>query len=139
MVPGHSQRVRSLWTLLSTETPDEAREALHKRERVPERDREKSIAMWKDSDSHESLMPEIGIWARDHGLSAVVWPALPPRFNEDTGRIPTVDEAVSYLRGLTGERRQNAERYVRMAPRQIDTPYRQRFAAELGWVPNGAI
>jgi hypothetical protein len=139
VVPGYSPPVRSLWTLLSSETPEDARETLRKRERVPERDREKSIALWRESDSHEPLVQELGAWARDHSLSAVVWTALPPRFNEATGRIPTVDEAVSYLRGLTGDRRQNAETYVRMAPRQIDTPYRQRFVAELGWTATGGV
>src|SRR5437763_519276 len=53
LVPRYSPPVRTLWTLLSTESPEDAREALRKRERVQERDREKSIAMWKRSDSHE--------------------------------------------------------------------------------------
>jgi hypothetical protein len=139
VVPEYSPRVRSLWTLLSIETPEDAREALRRREKVPEGDREKSIAMWKASDSHEPLGPEFGTWARDHDLSAVVWTALPPRFNETTGRMPTVDEAVEYLRRLTGTPRQNAETYIRHAPQQIDTPYRKRFASEFGWKPSGAM
>ena len=139
VVPEYGPRVRSLWTLLSIGTPEDAREALGRRERVPEGNRNKSIAMWMESDTHEPVVPELGTWARSHGISAVVWTALPPRFNEATGRIPAVDEAVRYLRGLTGEERQNAETYVRMAPRQIDTPYRKRFVAELGWTPNGPI
>lgn len=139
VIPGYSPPVRSLWTLLSTDTPDAARESLRRRERVPKQDREKSIALWNESDAHEPSIPGLSDWARDHKLSAVVWTALPPRFNDETDRIPTLGEAVSYLRGLTGERRQNAESYIRKAPRQITTPYREHFVDEFDWTSIGAI
>lgn len=47
----------------------------------------------------------------------------------------TPDEAVAYLRQLPHEQRRHAERYIRMTPCQVDTPYRRRFELEFGWTP----
>jgi hypothetical protein len=62
-----------------------------------------------------------------------VWTNLPPKFNDEDKRIPTAEEAVTYLRGLQGEKREKAEQYIRMAPKQVDTDYRRRIHVELGW------
>jgi hypothetical protein len=69
----------------------------------------------------------------------VVWTALPPKFNDQSGRIPTVDEVISFLQNLPQERQKNAEEYIRKTPRQIDTKYRRRIEAELNWTPIGEI
>jgi hypothetical protein len=39
----------------------------------------------------------IGKWASDHGLDAVVWTNLPPKFHGEGGRIPTAEEVISFL------------------------------------------
>jgi hypothetical protein len=135
LVPGPYPLARSLWSYLDVKTPAEAREVLGTREKVPEKYWKKSIALWEESDKNEPANPAVASWARDRGLSAVVWTALPPKFQGENRRMPTLDEAVIYLRGLTGEPRERAERYVRKAPAQIDTPYRQRFVAEFEWAP----
>lgn len=64
----------------------------------------------------------------------LVWTALHAEFGGND-RAPTVVEVVGYLRGLAGPKRDNAERYIRRAPRQVDTPLRRRIAAELNWTP----
>ncbi len=138
LVPGHTA-VKSLWVPLKVDTAVEARAALGRRERIPEQNWQISIALWQDSDKDAPAIPEIANWARARDISALVWTALPPRFGDESDRVPTADEAVDYLRNLSGIQKQNAEQYVRKAPLQIDTPYRQRFIAELGWTPNGKI
>lgn len=130
VVPEYSHRVTSLWITLAVDTPEEARTVLARREGT----RERLIGLWR-ADAADPAVPEIATWARDRGLTAVVWTALGANFGETQDRSPTVDEAVTYLRGLTGQKRLNAEEYVRKAPEQIDTPYRRRFAAEFGWTP----
>jgi hypothetical protein len=61
-----------------------------------------------------------------------VWTSLPPKFN-DLKDVITVDQAVAYLKSLTGAARDISEQYVRNTPRQIDTIFRRRIEAELGW------
>jgi hypothetical protein len=127
--------VRSLWALFSLDAVAAAREALRKRERVPENDREKHIAVWSTGDQKDSDPASITAWARGLSVDAAIWTALPPRFDGQDGRVPTPDQAVAYLRQLPHEQRRHAERYVRRTPRQVDTPYRRRFELEFGWTP----
>jgi len=126
--------VRALWTPFSVETLAAAREALRKREGVPEKNREQHIAAWS-KENEDSCPASISAWARGLRIDAAVWTALPPRFAGEDARVPTADDAVAYLRQLPHEQRQHAERYIRMTPRQVDTPYRRRFELEFGWTP----
>ncbi len=123
---------RVLWAVMLPTELQAAREALRDREGITGKGWESRIGYWKRGDEVPQLMPELSDWAQAHGLDAVVWTALGPKFNgEDTS--PTVDQIVEYLRTLTGTTRDNAERYIRCAPSQIDTEYRRRIEAELGW------
>ncbi len=124
--------VRVLWATMLTADLQGAREALRDREGIPGNNWMSRIGSWQGGDPAPQPIPELSDWARAHGLDAAVWTALGPRFNgQDTS--PTVDQVVAYLRSLTGTVRDNAERYVRRAPSQIDTEYRRRIEAELGW------
>ena len=78
---------------------------------------------------------DIGSWAQERSLDAVVWTALPARFGGIDGRMASAEEAISYLANLEGEKRQMAEEYVRKAPAQIRTPYRRLIEEKLGWRP----
>jgi hypothetical protein len=120
---------------MSVRTVDEARQSLGDRECVPAKNRLRHIAAWSGNPSADPVHQDIATWASNLGLTAVVWTALPPRYKEEE-RCPTEDEAVEYLRQLTGESRRRAERYIRMAPPQVDTPYRRRFEIEFGWTPS---
>lgn len=73
-------------------------------------------------------------WAKARHVDAVIWTALTHKF-PDTKSVPKVEDVIGYLRARTGSERDNAERYIRLAPRQIDTPYRRRIEAELQWSP----
>jgi len=61
-----------------------------------------------------------------------VWAALGPKFkgNDD---VPTADQVIDHLRALQGRTREEAERYIRQAPAQIDTRYRREIEAALNW------
>ncbi|WP_301233864.1 hypothetical protein [Pandoraea cepalis] len=91
------------------------------------------IGSWQ---AGQEQLPEIVLdlrdWTNLKDVDGVVWTALPPKFDSEE-RKPTMDEVVNYLSGLSGEERDRAEEYVRKAPRQVGTPYRQRIEAALGW------
>jgi hypothetical protein len=50
LVPGYEAKVRSLWTLFSVGTVDDAREALRRRERVLEKNKSQHIHAWSKAD-----------------------------------------------------------------------------------------
>ena len=124
--------VRSLWAVMDSSDIDVAQKALCLREGVAE----KHVGVWRQGDDAPCLISGLPDWADRQGLHAVVWTALPPKFDgKQAGAPPSVDDVTDYLKGLVGNLRDNAERYVRNTPRQIDTLYRRRIEAALGWNP----
>ncbi len=77
-------------------------------------------------------LPDLPTWAEANSICAVIWTALGWKFQGKDVR-PTVDQVIDYLRGLTGTQRDHAKRYIECTPRQIDTEYRRRIEAALGW------
>ena len=139
LVPGRPV-VRSLWSVLSVRSLDEAQldeaqTALAKREGTGK----ENIGVWKtgtaDANTGLQVCQTIGQWATGLALDAVVWTALPPKFKDEQERVPTVREVVGHLSNLPHEKRRNAEEYIRRAPRQIDTDYRRQIEADLHWTP----
>jgi hypothetical protein len=63
----------------------------------------------------------------------VVWTALQPRF-AGKSITPSIDQVLEYLANLDTEAKKLAEEYVRRAPPQIKTAYRERIERDLGWV-----
>lgn len=74
------------------------------------------------------LKPVLSQWAEGYGLDHVIWTGLPPKFS-GTETTPIAEQVVDYLKVLTGEARDLAEQFVRKAPRQIATQYRQSIVA----------
>jgi hypothetical protein len=128
-------RVRSLWAVVDANTLVDAREGLRGREEIPPKDLQLHIGSWSRGDVAPALFVELDRWAEARGIDSVVWTALPPKFNGNNGLVPSSDQVVARLSGLTGRARENAERYIRFAPPQIDTPYRRRIEAALQWTP----
>lgn len=122
---------RSLWSLLDVQKPEEAREALRVREGAPD---DKYIHFWLNQPKNDSDSDTIERWANNLGIGAVVWTALPPKFDNNE-QFPSEDEAVEYLKKLEYSKRCRAKEYIQKAPRQIDTNYRRRFELEFGWTP----
>jgi hypothetical protein len=109
-----------------------AREALRDREDLTGKHWASSIGSWETGQPEPVPIAGLAGWAAGHGIDAVIWTALKPKFDGDD-RTPTEEEVVDYLGGLRGTRRDNAERYIRLTPRQVDTQYRRRIEAALGW------
>lgn len=128
-----ASRVRSLWAVMDAMAVDEAKEALRSREGIPNSNAASDIGAWSVGDAAPLLIVDLPQWATSRGVDSVVWTALPCKFNGENGRRPTVEEVLAHLSGLTGRLRDEAERYVRFAPKQIDTPYRRRIEAVLHW------
>ena len=125
--------VQVLWAYLAVTTLDAAREALREREGVP-REQPECIGSWSEGPS-SPFQSTIANWARDQGLDAVVWTALPPRSGGRNGRQPSAEEALTYLRTLDAERQAHARDYIQRTPVAIDTPYRRLIEETFHWVP----
>jgi hypothetical protein len=130
-------RVRTCWILLDVPGIEIAKQNLGLREyrdATPKWIRE-NIGYWdRATGTTFGLEAEtIAAWAKELGLTGVVWTDLPCKFNHTNGVMPTAEQVIAYLRALDGEDRQKAEEYIRKAPAQIDTAYRRLIAQELDW------
>lgn len=127
-----------LWAKLDIGDLADAREALRAREKIPRSNAEQDIAHWSRSNgaSDRRETEVIAVWAAGKPeIEAVVWTALPPKFGGEPGRMPTEQEVIAYLRTLEGKRLSDAEKYIRCAPPQIRTTYRDAIETALGWTP----
>jgi hypothetical protein len=118
-----------LWAVATTKDVRAACEHLASREGCPL----KRIATARPADA--SLPYDLKAWMQARGISATIWTGLGPRFANESGRIPTANEAVAYLQSLRGEPERAAKEYVQKAPVQIRTRYRAIFEEKLGWGP----
>jgi len=124
--------VRVLWAVMLSTELQPAMEALRDREGITADNWMSRIGSWERGHGDPQSIPGLQDWARARRIDAVIWTDLPPKFN-DKETTPSENEVIKYLRSLRGTVRDNAEHYVRRAPRQIDTDYRRRIEAELGW------
>ena len=121
------------WAMLDVTDLGQARELLRQREEIDPRHPE-----WvgdTETDSNGAFGATICAWALGKDLDAVVWTALPPRCEGVDGQAPNEVDAVLYLDGLTGEKREHAEQYVRRVPAVIATQHRAAIERALGWTP----
>lgn len=124
--------VRLLWAqMVPTDLPD-ARQALADREGIERGGSSALIGSWREREDAPATIPDLPTWAKTHGLDAVVWTALGPKFDGENAS-PSAEMVIQYLQSLKGTLREHAERYIRCTPRQIDTEYRRRIEAALGW------
>lgn len=124
--------VRVLWAHMIPTDLSDARRALGDRERIRDGASSADVGSWRQGEDAPATMPNLRGWAKSHDVDAVVWTALGPKF-DGVEASPSAEKVIEYLRGLTGTKREHAERYVRCTPPQIDTEYRHRIEAALGW------
>lgn len=122
-----------LWSVLNVSSLIDARQALAAREKIQEKNFERSIGAWsRELSTNHAEVASVKAWAETMDVSGVVWTALKPRFSHQL-RMPSCEEIVEYLSGLEGDTRRFAEEYVRRAPPEIETPYRVEIERQLGW------
>ncbi len=123
-----------LWAELDLETVEAARNILARREGIPPKFIDSLVGYWAadGSQSDHKHSKAIGTWAKNKGVSGVVWTALKPKISDDYW-VPTSEEVIAYLVGLEDASKAKAEEYVRKTPPQIQTEYRAVIAARPGW------
>ncbi len=133
-------QVRSLWALMSIRTLQEAKNELAEREGISKGNIKHSIGSWNSASEniHGKCSTEIGAWATNLHLDAVVWTNLKYGFRQARDKMPEYDEILSHIASLGHEQRQVVEEYVRRTPRQVDTEFRRNLQRDLGWDPVGS-
>lgn len=128
-------RVRALWALLDAKHLQAAISALATRENISAKRMAADIGYVNlaDSASHGACADDVAAWAARHTLDAVVWTNLPSGFRKLREAMPTGEQVLAHLGGLSGQARDDARQYVEKAPAQIDTEYRRLIAEKLGW------
>ncbi len=121
--------VEVYWALLDADSIQQATVSLREREQIPV-SREDGVGSYILSSKPTGMLAG---WAAEKKLDAVIWTALPPRFNGVEGRIPCVEDVLAYLSSLEGEKRKHAQEYMKNAPAEFDTPYRKAIRERLGW------
>ncbi|MEM1300239.1 MAG: hypothetical protein AAGH68_13280 [Pseudomonadota bacterium] len=72
-------------------------------------------------------------WCKETGWVGAVWTDLRANYDDHLGVVFSVDHAVGYLQGLTGESLDEAVRYIHFAPQDTDTPLRRALAGNTWW------
>ena len=72
-------------------------------------------------------------WCLQGGWHGAVWTDLPSNFEAHLGQSFTIERALSYLRGLTGDSLDEAVCYIENAPAATNTPLRRALRAERWW------
>ena len=129
--------VQTLWTLLDADDIATARQQLGMREyeRATQKWIAANIGFWDKASgtSHGEAAQPLASWADARGFAGVVWTSLKCGFKASPGVMPSGEEIVTHLRSLEGAERAAAEEYVRKAPHQVNTAYRELIAAALDW------
>lgn len=92
------------------------------------------IGVWQGDRKEQPEILDLPAWAQARSIDAAIWTALPPQFDGEEGKIVDAQTIMERLKGMQGTLRYGAERYIRCAPPQIDTPYRRDLEASLGWM-----
>lgn len=126
--------VPTYWSLMTTSSIQEAIESLRKRENCPTA---KPIGILQRIDPvpENSIKKKIHYWLQTKEIDAVIWTNLGPKFNNERGRIATMEQTLDYLSNLSSKEKELAKEYVQRAPAKIATIYRSKFEEILGWLP----
>ncbi len=134
ITPG-ANKVMTLWALSACNDLRDAADHLITREKTSS----KYVGRIHSAEdlSNDNIVRDISVWLTAQALDGAVWTALPPQTPENwTESEMTPEGAVIYIRSLDDSARSLAERYIRNAPEQIETPIRKKLREEFGWENN---
>jgi hypothetical protein len=102
--------------------------------RERERAKTEDIKVLRVDEPHEPFSPGsvealICDWAKQNGMTAVVWTGLPSNFEETNPKF-TPAAALAYLKKLKTARKNKAIEYIRNAPTFARTAFRTAFEAD---------
>jgi hypothetical protein len=124
-----SRPTRTLWALMSTSDINEAKISLCRREKIPEKYIDTYIGYQSLTDDPlTEVNATIKKWLVRNDIDSALWTNLPPKFNQVSGKAPTLPEVLKYLRSLDPIRLKLAKEYVLKAPKQIHTPFRTEIS-----------
>lgn len=83
--------------------------------------------------AHAALSDTIGAWCAAEGWTGAVWTDLVPNFAEITGAPFGHAAAEAHLAALSGASRDEAVRYMTLAPASTATPLRRHMQAQAWW------
>ncbi|MEX2527108.1 MAG: hypothetical protein WEA09_05670 [Gemmatimonadota bacterium] len=130
--------VPALWANTGLAELAEARRVLARREGIEPGEMDLHVGFWSPREQSGGVAAEvIGSWAESRGFPGAVWTALPPGLKGDWGSLPSSQALLAHLGELSPDVLTRAREYVERAPAAVDTPFRRRLAAELGWTLHG--
>lgn len=138
VIDKNAEPARVLWARMTLTDLEGAMKALSDREGITAANWKSRIGNWETGNPAPKDIASLPAWAQAHGIDAVIWTALGPQYTKKgetkpTKERPSIEWVLSYLQDLTGPTRDVVEQYFRCAPQQIDTQYRRRVEAALGW------
>lgn len=124
--------IQTLWALADTHIIDDAKMSLKNREGVKDIQFISSIGVDDKPKNHiEKIVQK---WLTDQALDYAVWTGL--SFSKKTGnKRPSIGEIINHLQNITPSEKLAAENYVRKAPTQVQTNFRNAIEIEFGWTP----
>lgn len=132
IIDNQATTVRTLWALMTCGDLDEAKKSLIDREGVKKDSLIHSIS--KNDETKDEIHLVIKNWLKEKDIDCAIWTGLSFSKKTDNKR-PSRDKIVDHLKKLNAIECRHAEEYIRKAPIQIDTDYRQQIEVELGWTP----
>lgn len=130
VIEEQSAPVQVLWAEMRIRTLAAAVEALRLREGCAA----SAVGVYPGSENRPGYRG-IADWAGTMGFDHVIWTALGPKFSGGDSAPANAHAAVEYLRSLPPHVSRLAEEYVRRAPKQIRTAFREVIERELQWLP----
>ncbi|RCH56286.1 hypothetical protein DJ568_00010 [Mucilaginibacter hurinus] len=129
-----AKQSKTYWTIMHANELLDAKTSLAKREGCPTL---RPIGcLERTTLPIDAIQKIIHEWLIASNCDAVIWTNLSAKFYEDKGtQAPSLKDALEYLAGLKDDAYIKAEEYVRKAPPNIRTYFREKFEQKLGWLP----